>query len=488
MSSGTKTERIHTAAWRISLWAGAAFACGTLGVFVSLHQFVAADIQRRSDAWLTGEVQVLGEVAERTPRDRRYTAVLSEVAELASREVPNRYPSSSPENDSVFFLQTDTAGSLELWVGAGEGVSVLSAIKSKSWTRDVPSDIVVPGTPVPFRVAVIPTDDGGHIYLGLSERDELRVLGALRTRFTELAACIMLFGFLIVFTATRRMLRQVQNITDAASRIGQEDLRARVPVSGRQDEIGLLARTLNGMLDRIENAMHQLHTISDSLAHDLRSPLTAVRGKLEMALAGAGEGEAGERLVAAIEELDRLDRVLTTSLDVAEAEANALRLNCQPVELGAVVQSLVELYEPSLAERQLTLTLDRPRPVVALADPALLHRLIGNLLDNEMKHIPAGSTIRVRVEESGDEALMLWEDNGPGFAEEIRALLFEARMKGSRSAGYGLGLAFVHAVARAHGGSVEAANLPQGGASIAVRLPLAPGVAESVPEALALNA
>ena len=112
---------MRSAAWRISLWATLAFAIGTMLVFVMLHRFVANDIQRRSDAWLSGEVAVLGDVAGRTPKDRLYGRVVREVAELASREVPNKLRSSGNENDSVFFLQVGDDGALKLWVGAGDG-------------------------------------------------------------------------------------------------------------------------------------------------------------------------------------------------------------------------------------------------------------------------------------------------------------------------------------------------------------------------------
>src|SRR5271155_601394 len=121
MSSKTTNPVMHSAAWRISLWATLAFAIGTMLVFAMLHRFVANDIQRRSDAWLSGEVEVLGDVAERTPKDRLYDRVVSEVAELASKEVPNKSHDESAENDSVFFLQAESAGPARLWVGAGSG-------------------------------------------------------------------------------------------------------------------------------------------------------------------------------------------------------------------------------------------------------------------------------------------------------------------------------------------------------------------------------
>src|ERR1035438_2929346 len=117
MSSKIASPIMHIAAWRISLWATLAFACGTVLVFVFLHNFVANDIQRRSDAWLSGEVEVLGDVAERTPKDALYDRVLGEVAELAGKEVPNKILSESSPNDSVFFLQTSGGGALQLWVG-----------------------------------------------------------------------------------------------------------------------------------------------------------------------------------------------------------------------------------------------------------------------------------------------------------------------------------------------------------------------------------
>src|ERR1700690_3758830 len=106
---------IHSAAWRISLWATLAYTCGTMLVFVFLHRFVAQDIQRRSDAWLSGEVEVLGDVAERTPKDALHDRVVGEVAELAAREVPDKQPDERSFNDVVFFLQSGSDGSLKLW-------------------------------------------------------------------------------------------------------------------------------------------------------------------------------------------------------------------------------------------------------------------------------------------------------------------------------------------------------------------------------------
>ena len=471
MSSKTAKPVMHSAAWRISLWATLAFACGTMVVFAFLHRFVSNDIQQRTDAWLAGEVEVLGDVAEHTPKNALYDRVVSEVAELASEEVPNRLRSEGRANDLVFFLQTDTKGTLALWVGAGSGAPYLDAIRRQPFPPDAPQHLRVAGSNVPFRVVAARIDDGSVIYLGLSERDELRVLRSLRFRFFTWWLLLVLLGFAIVFYTTRRMLSHVRDITEAASRIGHTELDKRVPTSGRNDEVAHLARTLNRMLDRIESSMHQLHTITDALAHDLRSPLTAIRGKLEMSLSAATHGEQAEPIVAAIDELDRLTEFLNTSLDVAEGKADALRLSKSEIDLDDLLRGMADLYEPSMSEKNLRMTLKSHSPLTIRADAGLVHRMISNLFDNELKHLPAGCVIHMRLEAEQEQARLTVEDDGPGFAPEILPHLFERRVKGRQSSGHGLGLAFVEAVARAHGGNVAASNREEGGARLVLTLP-----------------
>ncbi|WP_334267600.1 ATP-binding protein [Edaphobacter sp. HDX4] len=385
--------------------------------------------------------------------------------------MPDKLRSSSNENDSVFFLQAGDRGTLKLWVGAGNGMPNLAAIRARKFISDVPYDLDVKGFVHPFRVASVRLDDGSHIYLGLSERDELRVLRNLRLRFFGLWLLIVLFGSAIVFFVTRRMLGHIREITEAASRIGQSDLSSRVPTNRRNDEIGHLARTLNHMLDRIESSIHQLHTITESLAHDLRSPLTAIRGKLEIVLSGDLKVEQSEPIVSAIDELDRLAEFLNTSLDVAELKADALRLSLAEVDLDELIRAMIDLYEPSMSEKGLRVHLRSAGPAKVLADAALLHRVIANLLDNELNHLPASCTVSIRLTTNETTATLLVEDDGPGFATEIGRQMFEQRVKGRESKGRGLGLAFVEAVVHVHGGSVSASNRPEGGALLSITWP-----------------
>jgi len=374
----------------------------------------------------------------------------------------------------VFFLQTGDDGSLRLWVGAGSGAAALSAIQKSKIAPDVPSDVPVNGFAIPFRVASSRIEDGSHIYLGLSERDELQLLRNLRLRFLFLWLLIVILGFAIVFYSTRRTLRHVRRITEAASRIGQSDLSSRVPTTPRNDEVAQLALTLNRMLDRIESAMHQLHTITDSLAHDLRSPLTAIRAKLELSLSADTSSEQLEPIVSAVDELDRLTDFLNKSLDVAEAKADALRLTRREINLDELLRVMIDLYEPCMSEKGLRIQLISSGPVRISADAELIHRMIANLLDNELKHLPASRTIAIQLRTEADATSIILEDDGPGFESEVSLHMFERRVKGANSNGRGLGLAFVEAVTRAHGGTVTASNRREGGAQLIITLPSAP--------------
>src|SRR5271165_4749821 len=332
------------------------------------------------------------------------------------REVPNKRGANAGLNDSVFFLQTAADGSVALWVGAGDVNAHVGAVRKSKIVPDTPTSLQIAGFDNPFRVVCVRMDNGSQIYLGVSERDQLRILRELRLRFVLLWLLIVLIGSAIVFYSTRRVLRHIREITEAASRIGEADLSSRVPTTRRNDEVSQLAITLNRMLDRIERSVHQLHTITGSLAHDLRSPLTAVRAKLEMSLTTGRRDEESESIVSAIEDMDRLTEFLDKSLDVAEAKANALRLNRVAVDLDDLLRVMIDLYEPSMSEKGLRVNLCSAGWLKVSADAALLHRMIANLFDNELKHLPTACTVIVQLRVEDESAVLVLEVDGPGFS------------------------------------------------------------------------
>jgi signal transduction histidine kinase len=147
---------------------------------------------------------------------------------------------------------------------------------------------------------------------------------------------------------------------------------------------------------------------------------------------------------------------------------------------------MIDLYEPCMSEKGLRVHLRSAGPVTVLADAALLHRVIANLLDNELNHLPASCTVSIRLAESQNVATLIVEDDGPGFASEIGLQMFEQRVKGRESKGHGLGLAFVEAVVRAHGGSVTASNHPEGGALLSITWPRETGEKVEAPHSFVL--
>ena len=472
MHFGLSKSAGHTAAWRISIWSTLAFAVGSVILFLFLQRFASHEIQRRTDAWLSGEVETLGDVAERTPKNALYDRIVDEVAELATKEVPLELQAGGDPNQSVFFIETGSDNRLKLWAGRGDSSAFLRAITHTQITPGTPADVTVPGYSYQFRVTSLVLPAGDRIFLGLSAAHDVHVLRRLSVRLFSICLAVVVMGFIVVFFATKRMLDRVHRITRTANRIGQHDLRSRVPEVKGSDEIAQLARTLNRMLDRIENSVNQLHTITNSLAHDLRSPLMAIRGKLELALLADHESALADPIASALEEVDRLSDFLTKSLDVAEANADALHLSKVPVDLDELLRSMVDLYEPSLTERGLNVLVRSPAALIVFADAALLHRMLANLLDNAIKHLPPGTTINIQLQVLPEFGRLEIEDDGPGFPPEVVDRPFEKYVKGKRSTGSGLGLAFVEAVVRAHGGQIKAFNRPRGGACIFIDLPL----------------
>jgi signal transduction histidine kinase len=267
-------------------------------------------------------------------------------------------------------------------------------------------------------------------------------------------------------------------LSQTVSRIGSEDLSGRLPEGRYHDEISRLSATFNRMLDRIQSSVNQLRVLTDSIAHDLKSPVTSIRGTLEVALSAGESGNWRDRVGEAVDGLDRLTKVLNTALDLAEADAGALVLRKEPVDITEIIEQLVDLYRPALAERkhQIVTTL---QPLLVDADVSLLTRMLTNLLDNEIAHLPPGCRVSIDVRAREAEAEIVVADNGPGFPPDLRNRAFERFVKGEHSTGHGLGLAFVDAVVQAHGGHVLLTDHPgTGGAEIVLRMPLLEVLAE----------
>ncbi len=461
-----------TAAWRISIWTTLAFALGTAGAFTIVYFLVAQGLRERSDTWLSGEAEVLAQVSADTPSDHLYKRIVREVAELATQEVPDERNARGERLNSVFFLATNSTNSDgPLWVGPSPKEAFVTAIQRSELTPGPPKSITVEGYRQTFRV-VEKTHDGRIVYLGLSDRGAKHLLQTLARRFLMLWGGMFLLGFVISYWSARRTLHRVEQITETVARIGAEDLRERLPEPVNSDEISRLAKTFNHMLDRLQSSVNQLRTVTGGIAHDLKSPVTLIRGTLESALCNDGNDKWRDSVGEAIEDLDRLLQLLNTTLDLAEAEAGALRIERGPVDFSDVVRQLVDIYQPAMAEHDHEVTTDLEEHVVVDADVTLLNRVVSNLLENELTHLPVGCQVKIRIYSHQGSAVLVVEDNGPGFPPDIGSQVFKRFVKGKHSPGHGLGLAFVDAVAQAHGGSARVSERSGGGAVITLSLPV----------------
>jgi signal transduction histidine kinase len=468
MSSENREVARSSAAWRIAGWPTVAFAIGSAVAFAIVYLIIARDIRQRSDEWLSGEAETLADVSANTPRDNLYERLVQEVAELATHEVAPSGEQRQGQN-TVFFLQT-TPNLEPIWVGPRPREPFMRAIEDAHLVPGTPASVKVAGWGRPFRI-VYDAQVGGGTYLGFSDVAGSKMLARLTASCLLAWATTVLLGFAIAWIIVHRTLARVVRITETVSQIGTDDLGTRVPEGSSSDEISRLSQTFNRMLDRIQASVHQLHVLTDSVAHDLKSPVTSIRGSLEVVLSEGATANWRERVAEAIEGLDRLSQVLNTTLDLAEADAGALRLHKQTLDLSELLQQLIDLYLPAMDEHRHRV-IAKLEPIAICGDLSLLNRAIANLLDNEIAHLPPAKEITVSLQAREGAAAIVIEDNGPGFPRELRDRALDRFVKGEQSSGHGLGLAFVAAVAQAHGGYVRIDDRPEGGAVIVLCLPM----------------
>ena len=274
---------------------------------------------------------------------------------------------------------------------------------------------------------------------------------------------------------TSSMVRRIEAINDTSREIVEGDLTRRIPTSGAGDDFDKLVENLNGMLDRITGLMDSVRQVSDNIAHDLRTPLTRLRSRLEIARAqqGQGETEARASIEQAIEEADSLLSTFQALLRIARIEAEQRREAFAVVDLCQLLTDVAELYEPVAAEREQSINLDLAQPVSVDGDRDLLFQAVANLLDNAIKYTPAGGRIALGLQARGVVVELYVADTGSGIPADQQERVFERfhRLETSRSTpGSGLGLSLVRAVARLHGATIKLRdNRP--GVRIALLLP-----------------
>jgi signal transduction histidine kinase len=396
-------------------------------------------------------------------------------------------------NERILLLTDDSlhplAGNLAAWPSAVPATPGNYTIKVEGANHAVHPALV--------HVAVLGT------YKLLVGRDNT-LFAPLQSRFwIGLAAAIAVLtiaGLLVGLITRRALMSRVDSIRLTVSAIIHGDLEHRLPTYIDDDELNTLSRTINGMLDQIEQLVHGVRNVSNSIAHDLRTPLAELRSRLEeLLLIRPPPEQAFAEIDGAVADVDRVIRIFDALLRLAEIDAGMRRSGFVRLDAAELAANAVEFYAPAAELKNIDLVLVSAGPLPISGDPVLLSQALSNMLDNALKYAPVNGAIEVAVRARGDSAEISVADNGPGIADSEKAKVVERFYRGDASRGtpgVGLGLSLVQAVAKLHGSPLEL-NDRNPGLCITLAIPLdeaaaapslaAPPAAESPRSALALS-
>ncbi|GJL82729.1 MAG: two-component sensor histidine kinase [marine bacterium B5-7] len=274
---------------------------------------------------------------------------------------------------------------------------------------------------------------------------------------------MVLLGLIGSILMSRGMLRRIDQITATSEQIVSGDLGRRVPTRGTGDDFDRLSEHLNRMLDQIESLLDSVRRISDNIAHDLKTPLTRLRNRLEsMSHSGA---DFHHHLDPAIREADGLLSTFNALLRIARIENDARKEGFSSIRLEEVVADVVELYEPLAEEKLQTLTLEQRHTPPINGDRDLVFQAVANILDNAVKYTPENGIIQVSIKTGGKRVRVTVTDNGPGIPDALHEKVVQRffRTDSSRNqSGNGLGLSMVAAVCKLHGAQLRFEELDPG--------------------------
>jgi signal transduction histidine kinase len=285
----------------------------------------------------------------------------------------------------------------------------------------------------------------------------------LQTRFwyglSAAVAVLCIAGLFVGIITRRALMSRVYSIRQTVSAIIHGDLKHRLPTHVNDDELNTLSRTINGMLDQIELLVHGVRNVSNSIAHDLRTPLAELRSRLEeLSLIRPSTEQTYAEIDGAVADVDRVIRIFDALLRLAEIDAGMRRSGFVSLDVSDLAANAVEFYEPAAELKNIDLKFQSQGPLPVSGDPVLLAQALSNLIDNALKYAPQYGSIEVAVHKRGSSAEISVSDNGPGIdeAEKIKVVQRFYRGDASRGTpGVGLGLSLVQAVAKLHGSPLE---------------------------------
>ena len=329
-----------------------------------------------------------------------------------------------------------------------------------------------------LEVAGIRLPDGTAFHVGMSTEHRARLLARFRGVLLLVFLSIVVIGLAGGGVLTWSALRPVRTLADtvhAIVRTGRTD--ARVPVKDSGDALDELGALVNAMLDRIDAVLAGMRGALDNVAHDLRTPMTRLRGMAETALASNDPATLREALADVLEESDRVIAMLSTLMDISEAETGAMALRREPADIADLIRQTVDLYEDLAEDRGLRIETGTTGDLTIPVDRNRMRQVLANLLDNAVKYTPRGGEVRIGASREADDVRVTVADTGIGIPADELPRIWERLYRGDKSRserGLGLGLSFVKAIVEAHGGRVSVQSTPGAGTRFELRLPARP--------------
>jgi heavy metal sensor kinase len=412
----------------------------------------------------------------------RLDSALMEEADTAAETIARYGPSSAAQIVANLSLERDLGPARRVWIAHNGRVLVDAGSRSAdlpSMRNGMPPRGILDGRRRVFRYAIsLFTMDGRRFYIadGVDATAVRESIARLRATLLLVLPALLAISVSVGYWLAGRGLAPVNRLAAGLAEIEPRDLSRRLPAAPAEDEIAILTRAINALLERVERSSSAERRFAADAAHELRTPLAVLRSGIEVALGRErAASEYAEALRAALREAVVLCAMADELLALTRLDQEAA-LERQPIDLGALAAEVVEAIEPLAQSKHLALRAHLDGPSVRVAgNPNHLRRVLINLLDNALKFTPEDGEVAITLENGGGRAILCIADTGPGIAEADLPFIFDRFFRGrSRAAsGKGLGLSLCREIVRLHGGDIAAANRAGGGAEVTVTLPTA---------------